>query len=963
MAFFWRLLTVLILAGSLIACVPGGDEGDDNGSGSDNGSDDGSGNGDDDDGDDSGGDDSDDPGDSYYVIDGLAHEGGTITPSSQEVPHGQSAEFTITPDADYLIEEVTGDCSGELNGETYTIAEVSEDCTVEVSFEEEENPYVIITTPEDNTELDQGESLLVAASAFDPEGVNAARLWINDEFHSLASEEPYEFQVDELEPGTHSLMVRTRNGEGEALDSDPVNVVVLEGEDEGEEIQLPIEVLGPDGTQETVSFELNDSSNITHLYLSCNACGYHNIHYDKDSSLTKATVRVNEESPIELKHFIEDGQVYGNPDIDILGGASAYGGIGGGFRTVRFTVPVEGLNSGENRLTFEHVDSRPPSMGFRILELNLIENSDPSRSVLSELAFVDDDPADWEPPLSDPSDIDQGQDLWNQRDILHDPWLESVNPDSGGNMSASCANCHASDGRDLKYFNYSNESIVARSEFHGLSEEEGEKIASYIRNLDMPVVAQARPWNPTYQPGPGLDSVSAYEWAAGAGMDAVLDDHSEMADYLFPDGTSLEEVRNVVDRFGQLNFRELPINIPMPEWKQWLPLIHPDDAFDTSASAIRSDENGQNVGMPYYEKLYQDADNNPTPNNLGALAHRIKEWLRRDQTCSTAGRNSGEPIRGLNGAVLESIQLPKVSVTYDNCLDRLEGDRRDLETYEIAKRGLLDWASVKMWAVMHSKQLEEASVQMDEPVCSYDDGQERCVDASEPRGWVANGRNVFDRPPHFTGVGPGRQFFDQNHMLGIFESNSWYHLNMMLNTGYRRTMPSHFAYTYSHVELLQQHSNVDQGYRFWATRIKERQLQTNGRYGVEAGLDMRTAQPYTYYGTVRHNTRTDTQASVGQPLWRRLAQVMIEDYTADAVNATAEDWANANQNRRVQDRYSTDFSPCSGTCSFSTGPTQGRNTYRVIPELREIGVDEAVLQELIDWAEDTWPNGPWDDVR
>ena len=200
-------------------------------------------------------------------------------------------------------------------------------------------------------------------------------------------------------------------------------------------------------------------------------------------------------------------------------------------------------------------------------------------------------------------------------------------------------------------------------------------------------------------------------------------------------------------------------------------------------------------------------------------------------------------------------------------------------------------------------------------------------------------------------------------MQGIFESNSWYHLNMILNPGYRVTMPSHFAYTYSHVELLGQYSALNQSHLFWATMIKQRQLQTNGQYGVEEGLDLRTAQPYVYYGTARNKTMTATQGGVGQPLWGRLAQAMVEDFVEDANNGSAQDWAGATGNSKVQARNSTDFSPCSGVCSFEIGEFQGKNTYRAIPELRKIGVEEPALQRLIDWGAKTWPNGPWNNVR
>ena len=39
-------------------------------------------------------------------------------------------------------------------------------------------------------------------------------------------------------------------------------------------------------------------------------------------------------------------------------------------------------------------------------------------------------------------------------------------------IQATCADCHAVDGRDLKYFNYSNRSIIERSKFHNLTQTE-----------------------------------------------------------------------------------------------------------------------------------------------------------------------------------------------------------------------------------------------------------------------------------------------------------------------------------------------------------------------------------------------------------------------------------------------------------------------------------------------------------
>ncbi len=767
--------------------------------------------------------------------------------------------------------------------------------------------------------------------------------------------------VNTRQPATYSLRYNVVDTAGNPAQTVTRTVTVTPAS-VSNSISMPIEVLGPAGTKKSVSFQLNDTAGISHLYLRCNACGYHDLALDKNAAKTKATVRINGGAAIALKKFTEKGRVYGNAQINVIGGEAEYGGIGGAFRTVRFMVPVTGLKTGENTLTFEHVNPEGHSIGFRIIELNLLQNGDPSNKVLSDAEFSEQDPNEWTAPRPSLTDIDRGEVLWHQRNKLYDASYDLTDGQGNGlgtingQIRASCSDCHAEDGRDLKYFNFTNESIIARAKFHRLSQLEAEQIASYIRVLDIPVVTQARPWNPTYQPGPGMDQRPVYEWAAGAGIDAILDKDSELAPYLFPKGTSMTEVRAVVDRYKTLNFRELPVNIPMPEWNQWLPLIHPDDAFNTSASAINQDARGRSVGMPFYLKKYTDAKANPTPALLGGLSKDLKAWLQRDLTCVSNGLGNTDPYRAINGAVMTSLRIPFPSVTTSNCKSI---DRAKLANIELAKRGLTAWATVKLWEINHSQNLEERSQNVGRSICSSG----RCINASETRGWQADGRNVFDRPPHFTGVDAARKYLNQSEMLGIFESNTWYHLNMVINPGYRVSMPSHFAYTYSHIELLQEYSKVNQGYRFWATMIKQRQLQTNGRYGIEAGLDLRTAQPYVYYGTARSTTKTDAQRSVGQPLWGRLATAMVDDFVADANKATAQDWANARGNSAVQSRTSTSFSACSGTCTFDLGPYQGRNTFRVIPELRKIGVEENTIQRLIDWGQKTWPNGPWNQVR
>ena len=116
--------------------------------------------------------------------------------------------------------------------------------------------------------------------------------------------------------------------------------------------------------------------------------------------------------------------------------------------------------------------------GFRVLAFNLL-TADGGRT-LDPDSFAEDDPGAWTPPLADPESIRAGEKAW-----LEAPLTASGLPHAPP-IRAHCSDCHARDGRDLKYFAFSNESIAARSRFHGLSDLQGRQIASYLRSLNVP---------------------------------------------------------------------------------------------------------------------------------------------------------------------------------------------------------------------------------------------------------------------------------------------------------------------------------------------------------------------------------------------------------------------------------------------------------------------------------------------
>lgn len=77
-----------------------------------------------------------------YTITATAGENGTITPTGEtQVYKGESQTFTITPNSGYQIDEVKVDGEiVEITGNTYTFTNVTDDHTIEVTFEKTSTP-------------------------------------------------------------------------------------------------------------------------------------------------------------------------------------------------------------------------------------------------------------------------------------------------------------------------------------------------------------------------------------------------------------------------------------------------------------------------------------------------------------------------------------------------------------------------------------------------------------------------------------------------------------------------------------------------------------------------------------------------------------------------------------------------------------------------------------------------------
>lgn len=767
---------------------------------------------------------------------------------------------------------------------------------------------------------------------------------------------------------------------------------------------LPLEVLGAVGTRVTLPFAVTSAPAGAKLRFECHGCGFNDAALDGNANVTKAQLSINGGAAVPIKRYtakkLPNGNrvVVGNAQLVLSPTAEAYGGIGGGYKTVRIELPALGLSAGLNTVTFEYAQEAPGSLGFRIVSLDVV---DASGTTLLQNPIEKVDPSTWTP--GSPADAAQGAIWWGQRNSLYEPILDDLDGQRGGGpltgfpIRAACSDCHASDGRDLKYFNYSNKAITARAQYHGLTATQGAQIAAYIRSLPVPYAPKGRPWNPPYQPGPGLDAQPVVEWAAGAGLEAVLETDAQMQTHLFPAGVP---VATVASRLGTLNLRELPLALQMPDWNQWLPKIHPLDGFDPAATVITSNEAGTPVAGPYFEVLYQAARANPTPANITAIRKKVEPWLDRGASCYTQDEDGGPAWRAANSLVLGEVALPPVDdplLTQAQCRSS-NPDQREMndalyrynisrmKRLETAKDGLIAFISVKQWELMHSNQLETGGAMAGRNTC-IPRTSTNCLDASEPRGWNLEGFNVFMRAPHYAAYN-SNNFTYQDLLSGTYESTAWYHLQLIINPGYRRNpsgqsdtykMPSHFPYTVLFVDNLAEESGIQDGFRYWATYIKIRQQQTNGYYGLENGLDLRTAQPFYLYSN--EFADTSLRASVGPGLWSQLVDAMLLDLVADASNATQQMWNDANQLSVVQrgddppNRIFCAFpNPVRGNVFPSPGRDQGCNTFKLVPQLRTIqGLPTGPgsgFDALITWSKGMWPSSNptegavrWDALR
>lgn len=596
---------------------------------------------------------------------------------------------------------------------------------------------------------------------------------------------------------------------------------------QGSGLVLPIEVLGngrPDQPviAETALHLTTDAlAHSSRLALVCHRCGFYGA--PEYEAVTAMPTRIK--ASVRVLGSRDDSQAAGVPWVDITDANVVMrpserlsGGINGGFYTTHFYLVLDAASRARltdapagNRIQFRFNGTDGESNGYRILDVHFQDDAgnltdaepvvrvDPAAERRAETAWSDDAQA--------------GRALWYAHDSNS---KSSIVPRK---LKAACASCHAEDGRDLAYFNYSDHAIEQRARFHGLTDTQARQVRAFLRASlkDVPIVDRARPWNPPYQPGPGLDCSGIgceQAWAAGAGLEAVLDSSSDAAKALFgqpldrPLALTQQDVDAVMDADATLNVRQMPVAMQMPDWNAWLPTIDPEDVWPQGLGGDGSFLEGERFSGSNNQRFdpygrYTAADawlaQHRNPNGVyGDWSHLSPD--ERDQAkqmfylwgwegYSYLGGGRGNHIAGgglyaaqVGAAYLQSLAAP-ATMAYAPAAGFTTA-----AFIERAVASLLHWNTIKQWELAQRYGLEGNQQWFIGDKGS--DGQWH--GRGEAHGWPFNTVSLFYLAPHMTyqseatasGVRENINAWETGNVVAsYYRTNQWYQLQMTVNAG------------------------------------------------------------------------------------------------------------------------------------------------------------------------------------
>ncbi|MEM8952652.1 MAG: hypothetical protein AAGD22_00730 [Verrucomicrobiota bacterium] len=630
-----------------------------------------------------------------------------------------------------------------------------------------------------------------------------------------------------------------------------------------------------------------------------------------------------------------------NHTVSVFEPEASQGGIGGINNTVRVAVPLSAgeVTAGQaNTVSFRLNGTDGVVSAIRVVAFNFRDSG--FVDILPAGEFTEEDPSAWTPPRPDQADIDAGENLWWHGAILNDPINQVA-------INAKCSSCHFADGSDLKYFNFSNDSIVTRSLFHGLTQEQGEQIASYIRANAGP--SPGRPWNPPFQPGPNLDpdpgdsalvrAQKAESWMAGAGLDWVVESEAEILSHVFPNGTSRAEVGKVMDHEGTFSVREIPIPIQFPDWNTWLPDFAPEDMWPTAF---------------YYDQPY-------------AFYNTMRDTVDTQGAAALAAAGDlNETFRVFKSDLEDwygTFRLPNQDLANDTAVSLA---RNAPLTREDVIKSLMRWMVVKMMEVMRDYDLEAVQ---DSVAAMQAKGHPLFTPEllSTPGG--ENRSIVFGLAPHISGNVYVNFEYQPEH-LGKMESNQWYHLQLCMNSGYRMqvnmNVPLDWAYQVIHLESAGERAGRAYGFQRLITQIKMLQIRETGKGIQQGGFSQRTLNPCFFYSTPNRDRSLLAGAldEVEAGLWAKVFEEYLYEWldVVESHNLNTMPRDDADRHQFETSSYVPVPWPGGSDKFFARpGEVHADALYRLLPLLPPEGIDELLLTDILEWCKRAWPYnaGTW----
>ncbi|MCY0389009.1 hypothetical protein OVY01_17800 [Robbsia sp. Bb-Pol-6] len=698
--------------------------------------------------------------------------------------------------------------------------------------------------------------------------------------------------LDQADMASYAAKVATLGNMGPTNPLTPVSTTTA----------LPLEVLGTAGSIVTVQLPVPTGSTATKLWMRVN-----NLSYDG-----KGSVQINDGPWITLT----------NATVAIQGSGKYYGGIGGGFDTLKLTVPITGGVDGVNTIRFRFNQTDGISSGYRVLGFNLLDGN--GTYLAASTAFKIDDPATWVGLETDTANIAAGLKLWQTATLQNSALTTST-------IQAHCMDCHSANGSDLQRFNYSNYSIVTRAVFHGLTDAQGVQIASYIRSLSATLGvpgSNCRPWNPPYQPGPGLDSSDVKNWTCGAGLDAVSDRDADTLKSIFPNGIT----KTAIAPSGHLNAREIPISLQLPDWNHWLPRIHPKDAWGSyfTNSNLNKTYNGEGGGSATYNLRANltTGGANYAQEKTGDFFNDLYYW----------GVEYGERFTPPNMGVAGLYTLAQQEKIY----------------------GTVQWQLVKSWELAQDFNLETNC-----PIAWTQKGAP--ASKLEARGWCGTWRFLFNVSPHALDFPPLNSMFG-SPVAHYVKANQWYEMQLLLNPGngvHDVHLPMDWQYVYGVIDNLSGASGRVEPARNLLFVVKGAQEMDNGVgvADVNKGWTTRDTSPLDVWKYGQSGIWKGTSSATELAVVNAYLSNWVDVSTSFDLNV----WQRLGVNPAVGEAGCmwsirslcwSDYVPGTYIGLYATTSANFPSwAYTQIPQMRQDGVDGTQLNRFATWLNAAYPRG------